>query len=446
MFTQRVTWPTWKRACPGVLDKMNSVDHQGCKYQGTPYAMEPSPTEKTLIVVSLMHARLVKPTCLPRFHTLSRCRGQWPQKWSGTPWRNLHRPRIRNPRMAKSPTSPSKPRAFRSPWRLWLRVLACERTMVHFNLQGDWDLLTQHGHCRRGPRLGCQVQVNGQMAVTVPDGLRVQVETAHPGWTIWDSEDVYIGPTWAKSRLVSCVSFASWSEQSTTTTNLDAPLLRPMLSLAASEVAACSSVDIASAFLDADIHNEDIVLVTSQPILVKMNVVKPNTVWQVMSEEGHLWPPRGTTTLARRMRPTIARATTSLTWYRVTYIQACGSLWRAQSPKDAWFRLLVILWEVSSGRTSFVTMRYWDTLESMWMIYSLQASAPWMMPSRKLFKKYGRQHLGPDPDCVPMNLERIAANVGSSSLHQQKPGSAWGDTIGVAHPWRDPWQGIFVPG
>ena len=41
------------------------------------------------------------------------------------------------------------------------------------------------------------------------------------------------------------------------------------------------SADITSAFLNADIHEDDTVLVTPPPILVNMNIVKPNTVWHV---------------------------------------------------------------------------------------------------------------------------------------------------------------------
>ena len=78
-----------------------------------------------------------------------------------------------------------------------------------------------------------------------------------------------------------CGDFAARGEQYTTTTNLDAPLLRLTLSLACSADTTCSSIDITSAFLNADIHNEDTVLVTPPPILVKMDIMKPNTVWQV---------------------------------------------------------------------------------------------------------------------------------------------------------------------
>ena len=84
-----------------------------------------------------------------------------------------------------------------------------------------------------------------------------------------------------KSRLVICGNFASWGEHSTTTTNLDAPLLRLMLNLSRSAETTWSSIDITSAFLNADIHDDDtvLVLVTPPPNLVKMDIVKPNTVW-----------------------------------------------------------------------------------------------------------------------------------------------------------------------
>ena len=52
-----------------------------------------------------------------------------------------------------------------------------------------------------------------------------------------------------------------------------------MLSLACSADTTWSSVDITSAFLNADIHNDDTVLVTPPPILVKMDIVKPITLY-----------------------------------------------------------------------------------------------------------------------------------------------------------------------
>ena len=98
-----------------------------------------------------------------------------------------------------------------------------------------------------------------------------------------------------KSRMVICGNFASWGEHSTTTTDLDAPLLRLMLSLSCSAETTWSSIDITSAFLNADIPDDDTVLVTPPPILVKMDIVKPNTVWHVkkaiygLREAPRLW-------------------------------------------------------------------------------------------------------------------------------------------------------------
>ena len=68
-----------------------------------------------------------------------------------------------------------------------------------------------------------------------------------------------------------------------------------MLSLAWSKETTWSSIDITSAFLNADIHDDDTVLVTPPPILVKMDIVKPNAVWHVkkaiygLREAPRLW-------------------------------------------------------------------------------------------------------------------------------------------------------------
>ena len=95
--------------------------------------------------------------------------------------------------------------------------------------------------------------------------------------------------------VVICGSFAAWGEHSTTTTNLDAPLLRLMLSLASAQDTTWSNIDITSVFLNADIHEDDTVLMTPPPILVKMGIVRPNTVWHVkkaiygLREAPRLW-------------------------------------------------------------------------------------------------------------------------------------------------------------
>ena len=67
-------------------------------------------------------------------------------------------------------------------------------------------------------------------------------------------------------------NFAAWGEHSTTTTNLDAPLLRLMLSSVSALDTTWSSIDITSAFSTQTF---------AKMTLVKMNIVKPNTVWHV---------------------------------------------------------------------------------------------------------------------------------------------------------------------
>ena len=68
-----------------------------------------------------------------------------------------------------------------------------------------------------------------------------------------------------------------------------------MLSLSSSPDTTWSSIDITSAFLNADIHEDATVLVTPPPILDKMDIVKPNTVWHVkkviygLREAPRLW-------------------------------------------------------------------------------------------------------------------------------------------------------------
>ena len=107
-----------------------------------------------------------------------------------------------------------------------------------------------------------------------------------------------------KNRLVICGNFAVRGEHSTTTTNLDAPLFRLMLSLTCSPDTTWSNIDITSAFLNADIHEDDTALVTPPPILVKMDIVKPNTVWQVKKA---IYGLRDPTSMAERERSEASR-------------------------------------------------------------------------------------------------------------------------------------------
>ena len=164
-----------------------------------------------------------------------------------------------------------------------------------------------------------------------------------------------------KSRLVICGNFASWGEHSTTTTNLDAPLLRLMLSLACSKETTWSSIDITSAFLNADIHDDDTVLVTPPPILVKMDIVKPNTVWHVkkaiygLREAPRLWQQERD----QKLRDLSSSIKTSLLILsKATSIQAYGSLQKAPKSPLQGFHHLIIACEAMNGQPDCMTIMF----------------------------------------------------------------------------------------
>ena len=94
-----------------------------------------------------------------------------------------------------------------------------------------------------------------------------------------------------KSRLVICGNFAAWGEHSTTTANLDAPLLRLMLSLACAPDTTWSSIEITGSFLNAD---EDDTWTSSSPTQSGMS-------------RSHLWTARSSTPMATRTRPEASR-------------------------------------------------------------------------------------------------------------------------------------------
>ena len=197
------------------------------------------------------------------------------------------RSRRASPKMTRSPPTPSRPRAF------WSRPRLLQPAQGQLGMDG-WHQSTRRSRTsswtlpslmRTQPALAVNFKPHKKwpLLCQVMFALKPLTQVQQ---TEMDSEDACK----YKSRLVICRKFASWSEQPTTMTNLDAPLLRLMLSLAASPDTTWSSVDITSAILNANVHHNDIVLVT--PILIKMNIAKPNTVSQVkrlcMEFEKHL--------------------------------------------------------------------------------------------------------------------------------------------------------------
>ena len=92
-----------------------------------------------------------------------------------------------------------------------------------------------------------------------------------------------------KSRLVICGNFAAWGEHSTTTTNLNAPLLRLMLGQACSAETTWSSIDITSAFLNADIQDDDTMTIGHATTDPSQDGYR-QTTYCLASVESYLWP------------------------------------------------------------------------------------------------------------------------------------------------------------
>ena len=138
-----------------------------------------------------------------------------------------------------------------------------ETRMVFVNLQRDRELPPEHGNNRCRSSSSGAIEESRQVASTLSNGLRPQTIDSNPA----DYKH--------KSRLVICGNFAAWGEHSTATTNLDAPLLRLMLSLSSSPDTTWSSIDITSAFLNADIHEDDTVLVTPPQYWLRWTLSNP---------------------------------------------------------------------------------------------------------------------------------------------------------------------------
>ena len=223
-----------------------------------------------------------------------------------------------------------------------------------------------------------------------------------------------------KSRMVICGNFATWGEHSTTTTNLDAPLLRLLLSLACSKETTWSSVDITSAFLNADIHDEDTVLITPPPILVKMDVVKPNTVWHVkkaiygLREAPRLWQQERDQQL-RELEFVYNDRSAHLVQ---SYIHP--SLWFiAEGPRDSTLgippfdnRLRSDEWTANLHKHKI--LGYVGVYVDALLIAGPRSLNDSLIKAvQGVWKTSAPEHLGPDPDCVPilrflgMNLERV---------------------------------------
>ena len=249
------------RSIQDELGKFKWLDHQGKIYSGIPYSVEPDVSSKQMFVASMMHASSQSPvlkdvpdvTCPSDLPTAQKRREvvQFDH-----PAASIDRkPKRTQPNDGKSnivikaksiPVSPktvaSSTGAMREKWLLsiykeienFLQNMAIDDAdpalVVAWKEKGKWPLPCQ------------MVFVLKPLTQSQQEENDVHEEYKH------------------KSRLVICGNFATWGEHSTTTTNLDAPLLRLMLSLACSKETTWSSVDITSAFLNAGIHEDDTVV------------------------------------------------------------------------------------------------------------------------------------------------------------------------------------------
>ena len=283
------------RTIQDEFGKFKWVDHAGRIYQGTPFSIEPDATSKHIFVASMMHTSMRSPllrdtpdvTCPSDFPDSDRRKEvvhheQIPDQDMSKLKKNAADKKSNFVIKAKSiPVTPkavaSSQGAMRERWLVSI-YKEIENFLQNMAIEdADPSLVVKWKSSGRWP-LPCQmVFVLKPLTQSQQASDDVQEDYKH------------------KSRLVICGNFASWGEHSTTTTNLDAPLLRLMLSLACSADTTWSSIDITSAFLNADIHDDDTVLVTPPPILVKMDIVKPNTVGHVkkaiygLREAPRLW-------------------------------------------------------------------------------------------------------------------------------------------------------------
>ena len=191
-----------------------------------------------------------------------------------------------------------------------------------------------------------------------------------------------------------------------------------MLSLACSTETTWSSIDIASAFLNADIHNDDTVLATPPPILVKMDMVKPNTVWHVkeaiygLQEGPRLWQKERD----QKLRDLEFMYKDMLTLFNATFIQAFGWLQKARE-----FPVKIPPFDRSLRSDEWAARLHNHQILGYVGVYvdDLLIAGPRSLNDslikavRQVWKTSTPQHLGPDRDCVPvlrflgMNLEQV---------------------------------------
>ena len=222
------------RTIQDEFGKFKWVDHAGRIYQGTPFSVEPDVTSKHIFVASMMHTSMPSPvlrdkpdvTCPSDFPDSERRKEvvhheQIPDQDVSKLRKNAADKKSNVVIKAKSiPVTPKAVASSQGAMRETMASVSIYKEIENFlqNMaieDADPSLVVRWKSSGRWP-LPCQmVFVLKPLTQSQQMGDDVQAEYKH------------------KSRLVICGNFASWGEHSTTTTNLDAPLLRlmPQLSM-----------------------------------------------------------------------------------------------------------------------------------------------------------------------------------------------------------------------
>ena len=408
------------RSVQDEFGKFKWIDHSGRIYQGTPFSVEPDITSKHVFIASMMHTSSRSPvlhdtpdvTCpsdLPDSDKRKEVvhHEQIPD-YDVSKHRRQHANDKKSNVVIKAKSIPVTPKSVASSQgamrERWLVSIYKEIENFLQNMaieDADPSLVVKWKNMGKWP-LPCQmVFVLKPLTQSQQQGNDIQEEYKH------------------KSRLVICGNFASWGEHSTTTTNLDAPLLRLMLSLACSKETTWSSIDITSAFLNADIHDDDTVLVTPPPILVKMDIVKPNTVWHVkkaiygLREAPRLWQQERD----QKLRELEFKYQNKLAHLVQSYIHP--SLWFiAEGPRESTlgippFDHCLRSDEWTARLHKHNILGYVGVYVDDLLIAGPRSLNDSMRAVQDVWKTSAPEHLGPDPDCVPilrflgMNLERV---------------------------------------
>ena len=414
------------RSIQDEFGKYKWIDHAGRIYQGTPFSIEPDITSNHVFIASMMHTSS-RPPVLQDTPDVT-CPSDYPSNerrkevvhHEQIPDHDVSKRRRQHANDKKSnvvikaksiPVTSKSVASFQGAMReRWLASIYKEIENFLQNMaieDADPSLVVRWksmGKILPGKwPLPCQmVFVLKPLTQSQQQGSDNQAEYKH------------------KSRLVICGNFASWGEHSTNTTNLDAPLLRLMLSLACSKETTWSSIDITSAFLNADIHDVDTVLVTPPPILVKMDIVKPNTVWHVkkaiygLREAPRLWQQERD----QKLRDLEFKYQDKLAHLVQSYIHP--SLWFiAEGPRES--AIGVPPFDHCLRSDEWTAKLHQHTILGYVGVYvdDLLIAGPRFLNDsmicavKDVWKTSAPEHLGPDSDCVPilrflgMNLERV---------------------------------------